>query len=198
MKALNGYNEVKASTGEYARLPAGGYVCKITKVEDVPAKEYLRVSFDICEGEYRGWYRDQREELEDRGYNASYVGTVIRSYKDSALGFFKAFIAAVDESNGTQFGPTVGSGLDEQKLVGCLVGFVISYEEYQKNNGSIGQRERVAYQKSIQKIRDGDFKVPELKRLNSSGSGNSFSASAAPAASSELSMLDDDDSDLPF
>lgn len=51
MKALNGYNEVKASTGEYARLPAGGYVCKITKVEDVAAKEYLRVSFDIYEGE---------------------------------------------------------------------------------------------------------------------------------------------------
>ena len=197
MKALNGYNEVKASTGEYARLPAGGYVCKITKVEDVAAKEYLRVSFDIYEGEYRGWYRDQREELEDRGYNASYVGTVIRSYKDSALGFFKAFIAAVDESNGTQFGPTVESGLDEQKLVGCLVGFVISYEEYQKNNGNIGQRERVAYQKSIQKIRDGDFKVPELKRLNGPSAATASSGTQTAAAQT-FADLDDDDSDLPF
>lgn len=197
MKALNGYNEVKASTGEYARLPAGGYVCKITKVEDVAAKEYLRVSFDIYEGEYRGWYRDQREELEDRGYNASYVGTVIRSYKDSALGFFKSFIAAVDESNGTQFGPTVESGLDEQKLVGCLIGFVISYEEYQKNNGSIGQRERVAYQKSIQKIRDGDFKVPKLKQLNGSSAATD-SAGTQTAAAQTFADLDDDDSDLPF
>ena len=197
MKALNGYNEVKASTGEYARLPAGGYVCKITKVEDVPTKEYLRVSFDICEGEYRGWYRDQREELEDRGFNASYIGTVIRSYKDSALGFFKAFIAAVDESNGTQFGPTVESGLDEQKLVGCLIGFVISYEEYQKNNGSIGQRERLAYQKSIQKIRDGDFKVPELKRLNGSNASKPTTA-AQDNAPQSFTDLDDDDSDLPF
>lgn len=197
MKALNGYNEVKASTGEYARLPADGYVCKITKVEDVAAKEYLRISFDIYEGEYRGWYRDQREELEDRGYNASYVGTVIRSYKDSALGFFKAFIAAVDESNGTQFGPTVEGGLDEQKLVGCLIGFVISYEEYQKKNGTIGQRERVAYQKSIQKIRDGDFKVPELKQLNGSNAATA-SAGTQTAAVQTFTDLDDDDSDLPF
>jgi hypothetical protein len=196
MKALNGYNEVKASTGEYARLPAGGYICKITKVEDVPAKEYLRISFDIYEGEYRGWYRDQREELEDRGYNASYIGTVIRSYKDSALGFFKAFIAAVDESNGTQLGPTVEGGLDEQKLVGCLIGFVISYEEYKKNNGSIGQRERVAYQKSIQKIRDGDFKVPDLKRLN--GSNTAAASAGAQTAAQTFTDLDDDDTDLPF
>ncbi len=197
MKALSGYNEVKETTGDYARLPADGYVCKITKVEDVSNKEYLRIAFDIYEGDYRGWYRERREQLEERGFNADYVGTVIRSYKNSALGFFKAFVSAVDASNGTQLGPTVESGLDEQKLVGCLIGFVIGYEEYEKSKGGIGQRERVAYQKSIQKIRDGDFKVPELKRLGASGTSSKISGTGQDCAPQTFTDLDDD-SDLPF
>ena len=29
--------------------PVGGFICKITTVEDVPEKEYLKVGYDICE-----------------------------------------------------------------------------------------------------------------------------------------------------
>lgn len=199
MKAINGYNAAKESTGDFEKLPAGGYVCKITKVEDVENKEYLKITFDIYEGEYRGWYREQRERLAENGFDSSYVGTTLRSYKQSALGFFKAFISAVDASNGTKFGPYVEQGLDEQKLVGALVGFVIGYEEYErtkgKKAGSIGQREKVFYVKPVDKIRFGDFKVPELKKLE----GGSQAVSNADASSDPFAALDDvDESGLPF
>ena len=195
MKALNGYNDAVESTGDFPKLPAGGYVCKIIKVEDVESKEYLKITFDIYEGEYRGWYRDQRERLEESGFDAGYVGTTIRSYKESALGFFKAFISAVDASNGTQFGPSVEYGLDEQKLVGCLVGFLIGYEEYErtkgKHAGEIGEREKVVSVKAADKIRSGAFKVPELKKLEGK-------SGAASAAVDEAFAALADDSDIPF
>lgn len=197
MKAIYGYNAAKEATGEYQKLPAGGYVCKILKVEDVEQKEYLKITFDIYEGAYKGWYQEQRERLLDAGFSVEYVGTTSRSYKQSALGFFKAFINAVDESNGTNFGPYVEYGLDEQKLVGCLVGFVIGYEEYEKKTGGIGERERVAYQKAIQKIRTGDFKIPALKKF---GKAMNHSQETSPGQSNSISysVLNSDDIGLPF
>lgn len=198
MKAINGYNDVKENSGEFPQLPAGGYVCKITKVEDVESKEYLKITFDIYEGEYRGWYREQRERLSDAGFSPDYVGTTLRSYKENALGFFKAFISAVDASNGTKLGPCVEQGLDEQKLVGALVGFVIGYEEYKKakgkNAGQIGEREKVVSVKPIDKIRSGDYKVPELKKLGSSPAVSGSGLSDDPFSA----LSDDDESGLPF
>lgn len=196
MRALNGYNEAKASTGEYEKIPAGGYVCQILKVEDVYAKEYLKITFDVYEGEWRGYYREQRERLQNSGYSADYVGTFIRSYKDSAIGFFKGLVTAIDESNGTNFGPCIEAGFDEQRLVGCLVGLVIGYEEYEKKKGGIGERETVVSQRSIQKIRSGDFKVPDLKRI-SAGAKSSQLHSATPATD-DFSLISAGDADLPF
>ena len=40
------------------RPPAGGYVVRITNVEDVAGREYLNVVYDICEGDYAGFYSD--------------------------------------------------------------------------------------------------------------------------------------------
>ena len=42
---------------EYVRVAPGGYVCVITAVEDVPDKEYLRIEYDIAEGENKGYYK---------------------------------------------------------------------------------------------------------------------------------------------
>ena len=70
MKAIN-LSDVKEA-GQGQQLPAGGYVCKITNVEDVPEKEYLYVEFDIAEGEHKGYFK----ELEER---ANFWGGMITS-----------------------------------------------------------------------------------------------------------------------
>ena len=65
MKALAGYNEAKAS-GDFERLPAGGYVIRITGVKDDTEKEYLQVVYDIAEGPEAGRYeRKIRKTITD-------------------------------------------------------------------------------------------------------------------------------------
>ena len=57
MKPITNIASVQeASTGESKRLPAGGYICKYTNVEDNEEKQYLYMEFDIAEGEYKGYF----------------------------------------------------------------------------------------------------------------------------------------------
>lgn len=180
MKKIKGFSDVQEAT-ESRRLPAGGYVCRIVKVEDVPEKEYLRISFDILDGEYAKWYEGLYKRYEMEWWPA----TFIRSYKESALRFFKAFIKAVDESNGTDFLEQVESGFDEQKLVRRKIGLVIGYEQYRNKKGEVKERMIVTSNISVDRIQDCDYRVPELKLL----------AGDTPA----FATLDDtDDADLPF
>lgn len=138
---------------EYKRLCSGGYICKITSVEDVADKEYLKIEYDIFEGEYKGYYKDLFDSKNFWG------GNFIRSYKETAQSFFKGFITALEKSNkGYKFDN------DETKLVGKLIGLIISEEEYQKNDGSIGIR-FTCNPRSVDIIRTGAYEVPELKVL---------------------------------
>lgn len=155
MNEIKGYNSAAAS-GEFSRLPAGGYIIKITKVEDVPDKQYLRIIFDIAEGPERDRFKN-----EEYDYRHSFV----RSYKEKALGMFKAFIRAVDAANGTDFDSRVEKGFPEQQLVGLLLGVLFGYEEYEANDGNVKERLRLAAFKTLEQIRTGDFTVPKTKTL---------------------------------
>lgn len=136
------------------RLPAGGYVCRIEDVQDNPDKEYLYIEFDIAEGEYKGYYSQLASSFGFWG------GRFYRSYKDKALGMFKGFLLAVEESNdGYKFNN------DESTLVGKLVGLILREEEYIGNDGNIKTRLKVSNVKNADAIRDGKFKVPPLKKL---------------------------------
>ena len=46
MKKINNWDNVQ----EYVSFknPVGGFICEIKAVEDVPDKEYLKISYDIC------------------------------------------------------------------------------------------------------------------------------------------------------
>ena len=84
MKNVNLQNVEEAK--DFERLPAGGYVCGITAVEDVADKEYLKIEFDIAEGDFKNYYRDLYQS------KAFWGGNFVKSYKDKALPFFKGFI----------------------------------------------------------------------------------------------------------
>lgn len=175
MKPINNYDKVQAS-GEFERLAPGGYVIKIQGVADDAAKEYLRVVFDIAEGPEKGRYANEDAEHEFRH-------SFIRSYKEKALGMFKAFTNALEASN-----PGYKWDWNEKALAGKVLGLVIGYEEYEANDGNIKERMRIASCTSADRIRQGNFKVPELKKLATS------SKPAAPV--SGFSPLSDED--LPF
>ena len=157
MKAIN-LSEVQEA-GTRLGLKAGGYVCKITNVEDVPSKEYLYVEFDIAEGEFKDYYKKLQEAKNFWG------GSFYKSYKEKALPMLKRFCSAVTKSNSGYIFDAGAQNSDEKTLKGKLIGLVLFEEEYIKNNGEIGRRLKVDYECGIEKIRKGEFKVKELKKL---------------------------------
>lgn len=184
MKPIDNFEKIEASSGEFAKPTAGGYVCHITHVEDVPLNpstekgDYLKLEFDIINGEFKRYYMDTSLRL-----GGKWLGTFIRSYKEKAQGMFKHFINCIEESN-------QGYVWDwqERRLEGKKLGLVLGEEEYRKKDGSVGVLLVVKEIKTVQQILDGDFKIPALKKLDST----------APAANATFFFETVDESELPF
>ena len=146
--------------GEKKRLPAGGYVVRIKSVENVNQKEYIKVDFDIAEGEFAGYYAD----LYDRAH--FWGGSLIRSYKTKAAGFFRGFLDDLTASN--EGSTLIGDdgNVNELQFVGKAIGVVMGAEEYEGNDGTVKTRLKVRATVPVDRIRNGDFTVPELKKLS--------------------------------
>ena len=169
------WNEVSAA-GTSRMIPAGGYVAKITAVEDVESKEYLRFTYDIAEGEHAGFF-----ETDERPYTHQFV----RSYKDSAARFMKQFLDCVQGSN-DGFDLSKWDN-DERDLVGKLVGVIIQREDYTNRDGEDRARMNVEGFATIGDIRNHRFVMPEPK----DNRDKRESASSADAGSVY-------DADIPF
>lgn len=147
------------------RNPVGGFICEIKTVEDVSDREYLKVGYDIAEAlsedqkEFVGMYAKRKAERE-----FDYPTTVV-SYKENSLPFFKGFVTALENSNKDYKWDN-----DESKFIGKKIGFVIGEEEYEgrDKNGmpKVKVRTYVAERHSVQAIKNGDFEVPEFKKLS--------------------------------
>lgn len=183
MNSTTNWNEVD-DLKEFEKLPAGGYICGITKVEDVADRQYLRIEYDIAEGEFKNYFRNLNESL---GF---WAGNFIRSYTVKAQGFFKAFLTAVEKSNHTF--KVIDFNNDERKLKRMYVGLVLGEEEYLNAKGEVKTRMYVAETRSTQAIKDGDFKVPEFKKLKTTPPTNSKPAEV------DFEEIGADDGDLPF
>jgi hypothetical protein len=75
--------------------------------------------------------------------------------------------------------------------MGKYVGLVIGYEEYINGSGETKERLYVKDVKTVEQIRQGDFKTPELKKL-SVEVPNKIAQSATFVSSADMS------DDLPF
>lgn len=154
MRKVN-WNEIEES-GNYPRPVPGGYIARIALVQDDEAKEYLRINWDFVEGDLKGNNRDTATKF---GF---WPLTLIRSYKEKALGYFKTFKNHLEASNpGYQF--------DEYNLAamhGKYIGVVLGEEEYRSNkDGKVKVRLIVITTKTVQDIRDGNYTVPARKPL---------------------------------
>ena len=165
--------------GESTRLPAGGYVVKIGFAEDVPEKEYIKIQYDIEGGEFHHYYADRMIANPTWGWG----GMMYKSYKPKALGMFKRFCSCVTKSNpGYLFDGNTNS--DEKTLTDKLIGLVLGEEEYMGNDGTIKTRLYVVTEKTVEDIRNGNFKLPAKKLLQGGG------FTSMPGG--------EDESDLPF
>jgi len=149
----------------------GAYIARIITVTDVEEKEYLRIEWDFAEGSYKGY---NGETFSRAGF---WPTAMFCSYKETAKGFFKSFLNAVEASNPGY----IFDDYHPELLVGKLIGVVLGEEDYTRSNGDSGKRLYVAQKKSIQQIQAGDFKLPQPKKKAS-----------APAPQYPAADMDDD------
>lgn len=173
MKKIKDYETTQAAK-DFSRLPAGGYVCIIKKVEDNDKGEYLYIEVDIAEGEWKNYAIDTQERA---GF---WPLKFYRNYGGKSLKFFKAFIEAVEETNNR-----FKWDWDEQKLANKGVGIVFQEQEYENREGKV-RTKLVPYTfTTAAKIREGDFQVPAPRLLDH--------VTATPTFEEE-----EDDGELPF
>ena len=187
MKKID-FTQVEESTGSFPRLVTGGYIVRITGVEDVSDKEYLSIVYDIASGDFKDFFSEEF-------YNGKeYLHRIIRSYKETALGMFKNFYRRVEDSNqGFVF------DCDESKLVGKYVGIVLSEEEYYSNTGDLKTRLYVSDIRSTRQIQDGDFVVKELKKAQEpKGYQQAQQAKATVGTDGFMDIPDGIEEGLPF
>jgi hypothetical protein len=168
--------------GNFQRIEPGAYVVQITQGTDLALKQYNEFLYDISEGDYAGYYNDEFYHDKD------YAHRIIRSYKETALGFYKGFFRAVEKSNpGWQFN---GDEHDAHQYEGKYVGIVLQEEEYESNQGEVKTRLNVARVLPADDVRDGNAPVLSLKKLPSS--------SVPPADVAKAPTVTVYDEDVPF
>ena len=162
MRKINDWENIKENS-DFKRLEPGAYICAIKAVEDVPEKEYLKIYFDIVKGDNKGYFQKLYDSDTRKDKKWPIAGTLIRSYKESALSMFKGFITAIEKSN-----KNYKWSFDEKSLVKKYIGLIIADEEYLNQKGQKRVRNYVASVRSLESIEKGDFTIPALKELDES------------------------------
>ena len=164
----NDWDTAQAFTGEtMEQIKPGGHIVRILAMrQDVSKntkKPMLIVAFDIEEGlEFDGYYKRLHDTKKKFNAAAAWPGVIrfmLYNKEGGTNGFFKGFIAAVEESN-----PGYAWNWDERSIAGKKVGMVFREEEYRAQDGSIKSSVKAFQVRSIKAIEEG-VPVPEKKAL---------------------------------
>lgn len=197
MKQIKDFKNVQGYS-EYKALPKGAYVLKI--MQAVPGNNdfnsWIEVSFDIAEGEYKDFYmQDWKNQTgEDKKWRGTY-----RLYETKDDGSeqdmwrartLKTFTTALEESNAGYHWDW-----DESKWKGLFVGGLFRNEQYQKNDGTIGNTVRMSRATTVECVRTGDYRLPNDRLVDTSASTVS---TTVPGVNAFVQVADEIDEELPF
>lgn len=159
------YDDTKLLS-DYSPLPAGGYVCKIVKLEEVKSRndrEMIKVMLDIAEGDEKDRFRNQYTEdnRTEKKWKCNFFQSISYSDGNTSRGF-KTFVEMCRKEN-DNFNVNWGSGFSEC-FKGKLIGMLFRREEYEYD-GKRGWNTRPYRVKEIEDIRAGNFEIPEDKPL---------------------------------
>lgn len=180
IKKFEDYDTIQGYS-DFPTLPKGGYVCRImgVKVENSSNGSYLKLGIDIAEGEYKDFYTNQykNDSRENKKWGCNFLVNIPKDDGSEKDGWtkrsFKTFITAVEDSNSGYHW-----GWDEETLKNRLVGGLFNEREYQKNDGTIGRSTNMAKVCAVEKIKSGDYKLPEDKLIKKFGDNSSDNAGA--------------------
>lgn len=162
MEKLNGWENAN-SFGDFKTLKAGAYKCVIKVVEELKstnAKKFVKISFDIAEGEFKNYFADKytNDTRPDKKWSGIW-NLFLEGYEEGSVNTkFKGFITSIEKSN-------VGFVWDwnEQRLTNQIVGIVFRDEEFKANDGSIKSCAKPYYAVPVSEL--DKVKVPEPKLL---------------------------------
>ena len=191
MEKLKGFETAKVMTGESTQLPKGGYIVKIMDCKEETTDsgyKYLDFAFDVAEGDFKGHFADiytasTDENKKWKGTYRTFIPDENSQYYEDNLTRFKTMISNFEESNkGFHW------DWDETKLKGKIIGIVYGEEEYQPEGKDVLTITKARYFTSVQRIRDGKFKIPQLKKLagKSSAVSDPFAGFAVAEADDKL------------
>lgn len=152
--------------GDYEKLPAGNYVCKVLGVTEKTSQKgnnYFEIGIDIVEGEYAGFY--ERDWNNNRNEDKKWKG-VFRlnvpddNSEDYIWNNFRTFTDALEESNHDYH-----FDWNENKWKGLIFGGKFRNEEYDYN-GRTGMTVKIAGCCPVGKVRDGSAGIMRDKLLN--------------------------------
>lgn len=197
IKRFNSYATTKAYS-DYQQLPKGAYILKIMGAEvcENSIGQYIRISCDIAEGEYKDFYANdyRSQQSEDKKWHCNYLLNVPNDDGTERDGWtarrFKTVIEALETAN-----PGYHFDWDEQKFKGKTIGGLFNIREYRKNDGSIGQATNLAQLCDPEKIRKGTAKIPKDKLLDESSAS---APSQRPDADGFMAVPDSTLEELPF
>ena len=181
------------------QLPVGAYVVRIFGAEiktSNSGKPYLKLSFDIAEGQYAGFFKTQYDSsvLSNRNWHGwinQGIPTDDGCEADERIkGYFAAFVKAICDSN-----PGFVWTWDEQTLNGKLVGVLFRNEEWDWN-GKHGWSVRPLLCMSAERVRSGDYKLPREKPLHANTATSGGYSFAPTAQNNGFTAVETDD--LPF
>ena len=129
MKKPNDFENAQI-IGDYEVLEVGAYKCKILKAEECTAsneKEFLKISFDISEGDKKDFYKNKyTKDLRPDKKWSGVMPVFVLDYDGNANRYFKTLITCAEASNeGFKF---------DWENVNCLkdkkIGIVFREEEF--------------------------------------------------------------------
>ncbi len=185
------YSGIKAAPSKAREIiPAGGYVAKVTAgvVEHTEYGDRLVIYFDVCEGDYRGFFRKDydaqiQEDKKWRGVYRMYLPKEDGSEKDGwnkrALG---NVIWSFEASNKDYHWDWDEAGLKDK-----LIGVLFRNKEWDYN-GKTGWTTECCALTDVTEIREDKYQTPKDKPLYKTGA----------FAGGGFTPLPDSDDDLPW
>ena len=185
MRPVTGYKEATATNFNAPdRLPVGGYVLKIldVKEENYNWGDVIILRFDIAEGEQAEYFQKQYDAMPDeykkwKGTHRINVPSPKGSSEEDqkkykrALGFFKAQIEAINQSNNMSI--DCSYEWDVKVLRGKYVGAVFGNKEWEYG-GRTGWFTNCDHLVSVQDIREEKFTIPKDKPLKNKPAENTL------------------------
>lgn len=164
------YDNVRV--GEPRILPAGGYICKILKAEETTSrtgKPMLKVFFDICSGEFDGYFKDMYQNWkaasdDPQDVKWPFSGTKWILFYDNegkTNRDFKSFCTALEDSGIIVWR---GDTFDVGALKDANVGIIFRREEHEYNNARSWRTVPFGF-RSVKTIEEGAYNVPADKAL---------------------------------